>query len=103
MKIRKTMLKALIRECINEMHGELTEASVLKSFAVFFKKRNGQESKLTVKARDKEEAKQVALSKLRGRSDFWDILFAKQLGEITTTADVAGYDAPLVVKRKKDD
>ena len=94
MRLTKTKLRALIRECISEMHSEINEAQ--KSFEVHYKAKNGKDKKIKVKASSKEDAMQAARQRLAGK--FFDIHFAKELSEITTTADVQGFDAPLGMK-----
>jgi len=104
MKIPKTQLRALIRECIAEMYNdidgdiEISEASSLKSFVAYWQDKKGKEQKMKVKGRDANEAEMAALQKLRGRPTFYRFLFAKEINEETTTADVQGFDAPMSMK-----
>ena len=101
MKLTKKYLRTLIRESITEMHSELNEASGLKKFEVSYKTKSGKDSKITIKARDKDETMAAARQKLKGK--FYDLYFAKELDEMTTTADVMGYDAPMSLKKLVDD
>lgn len=100
MRITKSQLRTLISETIEELHDELSEASELKKFKVSYKTKNGKDSAITVKARDKDEAMAAARNKLRGK--MYDIYYAKELDEMTSTADVAGYDAPMGIKKLTD-
>jgi len=100
MKLTKKKLKRLIAETVKELHEELkprqvSEAST-KKFKVHYKNKRGIDKAITVKARDKEDAMAAARQKLRGK--FYDLYYAKELDEITTTANVAGYDAPFGMK-----
>lgn len=79
MKIDKTTLRNLIRETIEDMSAELEEASELKKFVVSYKTKRGKDSKITVKARDKEEAMQRARARLMGK--MYDLYYAKQVDE----------------------
>lgn len=79
MKIDKTTLRSLIRETIEDMSAELAEASELKKFKVHYKTKQGKDSAITVKARDKEEAMQAARARLMGK--MYDLYFAKQVDE----------------------
>ena len=97
MRIKKSSLRKLISECISEM---LSEASSLKSFAVSYKDKAGKDRKVKIKARDKKEAMATASRQLAGK--YYDLYYATELDEMTTTGDVAGYDAPMgTVKRKR--
>jgi len=96
MKISKHTLRSLIHECINEMHDEMQEAKGDKKFVIYYKKKNGKDAKTTVMAQDKDDAMAMARRKLAGR--YYDLFGARELDEMTTTGDVAGYDAPMGTK-----
>ena len=92
----------MIHETLDEMHLELVEKSALKTFTVGYKrKKDGKDSSIKVKARNKDEALAAARQKLKGK--YHDIHFARELDEITTTGDVAGYDAPMKLTDLLDD
>jgi hypothetical protein len=95
MKLTKKYLRQLIRESVSELHNKLTEA---KTFQVSYKDKKGKDRAIKVKASDEKEAMATARQRLRGK--FYDLYYAKELDEMTTTADVAGYDAPMNMKLK---
>lgn len=98
MRLKKSQLQKLIRECIDEMSGQIEEAV---GWRVYWQDKKGKENAFSVKARDEKEAEAKALNKLRGRNSFYRILFVKGIDEVeesTTTADVQGYDAPFGAK-----
>lgn len=166
MKISKTYLQSLIRECINEMHDELAEAStgkvkfdltrlqalakkdkfianVLKKtkpevvfntyvlgdsemeraymnehyrvrmneatftdWAIEWNEFNNRDALVRkTKSFKTEKAREQFIKKLEGKDNFNQILAYSdpQTNEMTTTADVVGYDAPFGAKRKKND
>ena len=95
MKLSKRYLRQLIRESISELHNNLDEA---KTFRVTYKDKKGKDRAIKVKARDEKEALAGARQRLRGK--FYDLYSATELDEMTTTADVMGYDAPMTMKLK---
>lgn len=98
MRLNKAHLQRLISETIAEMFDELNEASPLKPFSVTYKNTEGIDKTVKIRARDKDDAAFAARQKLKDQ--MFDILFVKPLEEMTTTADVVGYDAPFGAKLK---
>ena len=99
MKIKKTTLRSIIRESIREMLSEAASKSIAfspKKMAALGKKDP------FIAAQLKRKKPEVVFNTYVLGDSAMERLYAS-VNEMTTTGDVAGYDAPLGYTRKKDE
>lgn len=112
MKTTKTKLRILIREVIDELYGELNEKSSVSEsndWGIEWTEFNNRDRLVGKKKFFKTEKDRTRfIDKLEKKNNFNQVMAYSdpELDEMTTTADVAGYDAPFGAKLKdifKDD